>query len=388
MNDQGGILHRKKSPPTKVLAMPWPTWEKDLKLTGEAPWSKGWKLLPTLSSVVVYSARLHCKLHTKFSHGTVGRYRNSCFLSKPYQTPIRPQSFWVCSINFCRTRCGMTLRDLSRPNRIVEAGQDVMLSCLGLCLRILKTDMFLHTKRSKTICIALVVNVCCKAIPRILIIQYSQYTVYNLKNLRCLQTLLTCTWWYCIGLDREATSSFVLEEHRTIIQILVERGSKHHHRCHHFHRTFLVSLFFFSLYYLYVSINCKSYKNSYRGDVHQSYWHHYSTVLSKIVILDLTPCRALHEHGHKLQGYRHVVVSQSVGAHAPRAQIKRRLVAGFCFIWLCGIFGMCEDWRTGCVHADVLCFFCPPPEVLALHRIMRCLRCKESHGVSFPSIPC
>ncbi len=252
---------------------------------------------------------------------------------KPYQTPIRPQSFWVCSINFCRTRCGMTLRDLSRPNRIVEAGQDVMLSCL-----------------------ALVVNVCCKAIPIILIIQYSQYTVYNLKNLRCLQTLLTCTWWYCIGLDREATSSFVLEEHRTIIQILVERRSKNHHRCHHFHRTFLVSLFFFSLYY--VSINCKSYKNSYRGDVHQSYWHHYSTVLSKIVILDLTPCRALHEHGHKLQGYRHVVVSQSVGAHAPRAQIKRRLVAWFCFIWLCGIFGMCEDWRTGCVHADVLCCFC------------------------------
>lgn len=87
----------------------------------------GWNLLPTLSSVVLdlwlctmQGCTAKC-IQSSVMEQLV-RYRNSCFLSKPYQTPIRPQSFWVCSIPFCRTRCGMTLREFSRPNTIVEAG--------------------------------------------------------------------------------------------------------------------------------------------------------------------------------------------------------------------------------------------------------------------------
>ena len=51
------------------------------------------------------------------------RYRRTRgFLANHTKLQFDHKAFEFFCIPFCRTRCGMTLRDFSRPNTIVEAG--------------------------------------------------------------------------------------------------------------------------------------------------------------------------------------------------------------------------------------------------------------------------
>ena len=191
--------------------------------------------------VVMYSARLHC-VHSKFSHR-----RTRVFLSKPYQTPIRPQSFWVCSIPFCRTRCGMTLRDFSRPNTIVEAGW-VKTSCFtdSACESWRQTCFCTRNEAKQSALRWLAMFVAKLLFPE-------DYSYNFLQGFNCLQTLLTCTWWFWRGWRKLLVASFWNSTwHRTIIQILSRPFKKESSSLSSFPSHLSALIVIFWLYYLYV----------------------------------------------------------------------------------------------------------------------------------------